>query len=251
MEAFMASLFGMQINQVMLIAGIGLFVFVMINRLRRGFGKTGGGVYTSRTWQSERRPGHPARSPREEIVSARLRSAAALPEHESWEVEFHRLSREVKGEIETRMRALEQLIQLAEDARSRLDDSIGRAESLGLSGQRKASRDSRDSRSNDNGGDGDNSEFSSVGRRAERARNAKPNRETVRSLPITAGDDPGEDPRFERVYALADAGFSATKIAGQIGSQIGEVELILSLRRPNHPGMLADSDMDASRPRAA
>ena len=40
-----------------------------------------------------------------------------------------------------------------------------------------------------------------------------------------------DDPRFERVYALADAGFSATKIATQIGSQVGEVELILSLRR--------------------
>jgi hypothetical protein len=248
MEAYMVSLLGMQINQMMLFAGIGLFVLVMINWLRRGFGKTAGRFYAGRTWQSERRPAQPTRGSRDVIGSARLRSAAALPEHESWEVELHHLAREVKGEIESKMRALEELIQLAEDARTRLNGSIGRAESLGLSDHRKAPGDSREGRLNDNA---DKGEFSSVGRRAERARNAKPNRETARSAPITAGDDPGEDPRFERVYALADAGYSATRIAGQIGSQIGEVELILSLRRPNQSGTLADSEMDARRPRAA
>jgi hypothetical protein len=48
---------------------------------------------------------------------------------------------------------------------------------------------------------------------------------------MRVGENLADDPRFERVYALADAGFSAARIASQIGSQVGEVELILSLRR--------------------
>jgi hypothetical protein len=44
-------------------------------------------------------------------------------------------------------------------------------------------------------------------------------------------DNPADDPRFARVFALADAGFSTARIASQVGSQVGEVELILSLRR--------------------
>jgi hypothetical protein len=238
-------LLGMQINQVMLFAGVGLFVFVMINRLRRAFGKSSGGTYADRSRQTDRRPGQPARRPREIIASARQRSAAALPEHESWEVEFHRLAREIKGEIDTKMRALEALIQLAEDARTRLDGSIVRAESLGLSVQRNLGTNSPEGQSFDE------VKFSSGGRRAVRARDAKSNREAARSLQITGGDDPGDDPRFERVYALADAGFSAARIAAQIGSQIGEVELILSLRNANEPGMLAEPDLGTSRPRAA
>jgi hypothetical protein len=238
-------LLGMQINQVVLFAGVGLFVFVMINRLRRSFGKPGGGTYAGRSWQNDRKPGQPARSRREVVGSARLRSAAAMPDHESWEVEFHQLARELKGEIDTKMRALEELIQRAEVARTMLDDSVGRAETLGLNGQLKASTESRLGQSVDN------DEFSSAGRRTERARNARSNREQARSRQTTVGDDPAEDPRFERVYALADAGFSAGKIAGQIGSQVGEVELILSLRRPNQSRMLADPGLDASSRRAA
>jgi hypothetical protein len=221
----MAALLAMQINQAMLLLGIGLFVFVMINRLRRGFGKSNARVLAGRTWQDDRRVAQQSKTSREIIGSARLRSAAASPDHESWEVELHRLAREIKGEIDTKMRAFEELIQLAENARSRLADSIERAESLALSGQRKGSIDSREDRSVEFG------RALPVSRSAERPRNTKPNRERAHSLQTTAGDDPGDDPRFERVYALADAGFSAAKIAGQIGAQVGEVELILSLRQ--------------------
>jgi hypothetical protein len=237
-------LLGMQINQVMLLAGVGLFVFVMINRLRRSF-RSAGEAGARRSWQNDRRPGQPVIGPREVTGGSRLRSAAAVPDHESWEVELHRLAREFKGEIDTKMRALEELIRLAEGARSRLDASIGRAESLGLSDRRDLAADSPESRSVYD------DVSSSVGKRAKRARNARSNRETARSHQTTAGDDPGEDPRFERVYALADAGFSATRIAGQIGSQVSEVELILSLRHANQSGILEDADLEARNRSAA
>lgn len=241
----MSALLGMQINQAMLFAGVGLFVLVMINRLRRSFGKTGGAVYARRSWQNDRRPEQSERSTHEMNGSARRRLAAALPDQESWEVELHRLAREVKGEIDTKMRALAELIQLAEDARTSLDDSVARAESLGPSGQHKGSVDSRQGRSVESGG------VSAVSRSVERPRNSKSHRETARTFQTSVSADSGDDPRFERVYALADAGFSAAKIAGQIGTQVGEVELILSLRHANQPAMLAHPDLEASRPRAA
>jgi hypothetical protein len=221
----MAALLAMQINQAMLFLGIGLFVYVMINRLRRSFGKPNERALAGRSWQNDRRAAQQAGDAGALIGSARLRSAAASPEHESCEVEVHRLAREIKGEIDTKMRLLEELIQLADEASSRLDNSIERAKSLGLNGQPHGPTHSSARLSVEFG------EASPISRSAQRTTNTKQNRERARSLPTTVGDDPGDDPRFERVYALADAGFSAAKIAGQIGSQVGEVELILSLRQ--------------------
>ena len=37
--------------------------------------------------------------------------------------------------------------------------------------------------------------------------------------------------RYDDIYKLADTGLSAAQIATQLGQPIGEVELILSLRR--------------------
>lgn len=41
---------------------------------------------------------------------------------------------------------------------------------------------------------------------------------------------PGADRRYDEIYALADYGFAPAEIAGRVGSPVGEVELILSLR---------------------
>jgi hypothetical protein len=221
----MSPLLGLYINQVVLLLGIGLFVFVMVSRMRRGTVQSGRGPRLGGGWQSDRDSLAQAQRSREPIGSVRLRSTAASPDHESWEVEMHRLARQLKGEIETKMRALERLIQLADEAHARLDASLERTKALGSSNEGQATtalagtataHDVRFARNS-----------------AQPGRTRSSMRDTNVAGRQNLGHQPGDDLRFERVYALADAGFSATKIAGQIGSQIGEVELILSLRQSN------------------
>jgi hypothetical protein len=210
----MSALFGAQINQVMLLLGIGLFIFAIINRLRRGWGQARRPSRLGGSWRDGRESALPAT--REGIGSARLRSATASRDHESWEVEMHAVARQLKAEIDAKMRALEQLIQMADRAREGLEASIERTELLGLGEHGLAAASPRTP----------DSSFAEV---ARRRRNVHAMRETVSGGQARLS---GDDPRFERVYALADAGFSAPKIASQIGSQVGEVELILSLRDP-------------------
>jgi hypothetical protein len=225
MEEWMPPLLGMQINQVMLLGGVGLFLLVLINRLRRGFAQARRQPAPGRGWRSESRSSANETRTREGLGSARLRSAAALAVQESWEVEMHRTARDLKAEIDTKMRALEQLIQLADRARGELDASIERAESSeSLNGPRWSDSSEEARRT-------DRRQGNSAPHAESRAKTARAARDAVSSTRLPPANDPADDPRFERVYALADAGFSATKIAGQVGSQVGEVELILSLRR--------------------
>ena len=221
----MSPLLGLHINQVVLLLGIGLFVFVMVNRIRRAPAQGNRSPQLGGVWRSERDSLLQAQRSREPIGSIRMRSTAASPDHESWEVEMHRLARQLKGEIETEMLALEKLIQLADGAQARLEASLERAKSFGSSHEVEATT---------------KLPGAATAHDVRYARNsAQPGRtrSTLRDAVVAGrqnlGHQPGDDLRFERVYALADAGFSATKIAGQIGSQVGEVELILSLRQSN------------------
>jgi hypothetical protein len=226
------SIFALQTNQIMLLAGIGLILFVFVNRLRRGFVTNERPI--SRHRPSSAGPRRPADTrPGDNIGSSRLRSLAASKDHEAWEVELHRLGREIKGEINTKLSALSRLIQTADEARMQLQAAIDRAESLGLieDGNCAAA--------------GGRRRTEGKPRRIAGVSSADPATAAGRSAPesnpghppahrdITEGDFDSrtDDPRFDRVYALADAGFSAARIASQIGSQVGEVELILSLRR--------------------
>jgi hypothetical protein len=206
----MSSLAGWQFNQIMLLCGVGLLVFVMINRARRGFGRSATGSYAARSRRSDLRHENRESRAREPMGGARLHAARASADHESWEVEMHRLARDIKGEIDSKMQALAQLIQQADQACSQLDASLARVQA----------------------GDCRTADGLRAPHFGPRARNYK----SVTSVSAVPNSESGsreeltDDPRFERVYALADAGFSATRIANQIGSQVGEVELILSLR---------------------
>ena len=198
----MSPMFGMQGSQIALILGIGLFVFVLLKRVRRGFGEAT--HYRSKT-----------------TGGAALHSVKVSKQQEPWEVEMHALARQLKGEIDTKARALERLIQMADEARQGLDSSIQRAESLGLLEQQSFATASLERN------------ISPEYAAAPAARAASVTRAGTSSTRFRLGDNLADDPRFERVYALADAGFSAARIASQVGSQVGEVELILSLRATN------------------
>lgn len=196
----MSAIIGMQGSQIALLLGIGLFVFVLLKRVRRGFGE-------AKHYRAKSTDG------------AASRLIKASKQQESWEVEMHALARRLKGEIDTKLQALERLIQMADEARGELDAAIGRAESLGLLEEHNLATAAVE-RSNSDGC-----------APAPAGRASQSNRAAGTGTRLRMGHSLAEDPRFERVYALADAGFSATRIASQVGSQVGEVELILSLRR--------------------
>jgi hypothetical protein len=199
----MSPMFGMQGSQIALLLGIGLFVFVLLKRVRRGFGET-------QHYRSKR--------------SGPARAVKMSKQQESWEVEMHALARQLKAEIDTKMRALERLIQMADGARGELAASIDRAESLGLLEDRQLAT------SEIEGNRSDRLSAEPVGSTVSRRTTVSSSRGSVSSSRLQVGENLADDPRFERVYALAEAGFPASRIASQIGSQVGEVELILSLR---------------------
>ena len=101
---------------------------------------------------------------------------------------MHDLYRNMKGELDSKMRALQVLIGQANEAADRLQSL------LALNGQRS-------------GGD------------------------VVES---SAGKPQGQLPASaalrEKIYAFADSGRSSTEIAAELGTPVGEVELVLSLR---------------------
>jgi len=204
-------------SQLALLAGIGLIVFVILRRTARTF-KTSPAP-ASRYSRDDDSP-RSAAAAMLPLGSARVRSVGGAAEQEAWEVEMHELARELRSQIDTKMRALESLVRTADEAIGRLEGAVDRAESLGLleepetvgaaASNWNAATAARDA----------SAPFASTAQAASRP---------ARPRPLRMDDEA----RFERVYALADAGLSAAKIATQIGSQVGEVELILSLRRSN------------------
>lgn len=139
------------------------------------------------------------------------------------EVELREVTRELTARLDTKLAALQQLLVQTDAAMARLDQAIDQAEQLGVleRGEPAAAR------CVDKTGSG--------GYRREFEQSADPRFRRDASHPVVTGrltipTDPTDDPRFERVFALAEGGLSAAKISAQTSLQIGEVELILSLR---------------------
>ena len=117
---------------------------------------------------------------------------------------MHDLARELSGQLDSKIRVLELLIREADEAAARLEAAVGKKPDAVSRSTRAALEAPKSSR------------------RIQPTAKA----EIDGKKPLKIADNP----RFERVYALADAGMSVATIANQIGSQVGEVELILSLR---------------------
>ncbi len=184
--------------QWVFLAGLVLLIFILLTRSRRHFR------------QVAKHQANASFNPEPATTGTRRTSVAAgtglnksaTRQHEQWEVSMHDLARDLSGQLDSKIRVLELLIREANQAASRLK-RLGTNRSRGT-GEAHAARPVKPQAS-----------FKPpIQRSVERQRTAPTN------------------PRAERIYALADAGLSPTTIANQIGSQLGEVELILSLRAP-------------------
>ena len=115
-----------------------------------------------------------------------------------WEVRMYDTARTLSGQLDSKMsRALQSLVAEADRAAARLEAALER------SGQPRPSQ----------------------GHQAQ----------SLAGADESSSDDPSPDAaprphRHEEIYTLADYGYEPAEIARRVGTPIGEVELILSLR---------------------
>lgn len=117
-----------------------------------------------------------------------------------WEVELRELSRELQGQLDSKIAILQHLIRDARQQADRLEAMLAQAAQQG----RPISADAKSPL-------------------VERLR-ASAERTTPKPASPAAR-------RHAEIYSLADAGLSSASIASRLGSPIGEVELILGLRQ--------------------
>jgi hypothetical protein len=149
---------------------------------------------------------------------------AAMPprDFEKWEVAMHDLARDLSGQLDSKIRVLELLIREADKAAARLETALARtrngAERSGAG--RNVAEPMRGT-----------AHPTAAATKATSPNGKKTTEKTTEQVIRESSANAADQPRFDRIYALADAGLSPATIANQIGSQIGEVELILGIRR--------------------
>ena len=142
-------------------------------------------------------------------------SPACLPEDLArWEVEMHETARTLSAQLDAKLGLLQSLILEADRAAARLEDALEQAyPTLPPGSQAESLRPAVESR--DLATD-------------EEPVAAEGEISTAEGEPSQIGD---RGRRREEIYRLADYGFTAGEIARRVGSPVGEVELILSLRQ--------------------
>ncbi len=161
--------------------------------------------------------------------AGKTRSSPTVPDDlAEWEVEMHETARRLCGQLDAKLGLLQSLVVEADRAAARLEDALKRAYPALPPGSQAESllppggqpRDSggrkppkfRDPPSDLEGAPADSDGCSSDGESLSATDRAR---------------------RRAEVYRLADYGFATPEIAKRVGSPVGEVELILSLRETN------------------
>jgi hypothetical protein len=143
-----------------------------------------------------------------------------------WEVEMHDMARDLSGQLDSKMSALQHLIREADRAASRLEtalEAIKREQAPRPMGSSAVANDTPPLAPTPR----------MVMSQADSLRTPKVSDEPVASSSATAtkpSDRPSADRRYEEIYLLADYGFSQADIAQRVSMPIGEIQLILSLR---------------------
>jgi len=136
---------------------------------------------------------------------------AAPPEVANWEVHMHETARDLMGQLDSKMRALQALTAEADRAAARLEAALDKSNEShregAFSGRRQAGQ-------------------------AEGLAPAPSPPSTPPSQPPAAPQPPLQPAasRHEEIYTLSDYGYDAAEIARRLGLPVGEVELALRLR---------------------
>ncbi len=200
-------------SSLLLLVAIVIIVFILFSRAQR---QASGGLKRRSPFGSPLEPdGKAAHS---------QQSPDAMVQ---WEVEMHETARQLSARLDSKMGALEQLIHEADRAAARLEAALAAA---------RPERSSAKTMTIDPEAAGQAAEERSLGPppsqadalRSAGAVPAKPlvGDPTETTVPTRLADDR----RYEEIYTLADYGLDTGEIAQRVGTPVGEVELILSLR---------------------
>jgi hypothetical protein len=139
-----------------------------------------------------------------------------------WQVQMHETARDLKAELDSKIGVLQQLVRMAGDHEQRLGQLIARGEQLGLPRPGDVLSEIQQATSQSNGLHSGPNIDGPTGPAASR-------------LPAPSARARGllSEPTDQQlaVYQLADQGHSAASIAEQVGLPLGEVEMLLSIRR--------------------
>jgi len=183
-------------------------------------------------------------NPEERLRSSSL-GRALSSSLEQWEVRMHELTRELEGRINSKLGLLEQLIQEADRAAARLESALRTAESIRktqAAGMLPASAHPAIEINPPAGTAEKDQTAGNVNPDISQPQVTQANLQdgitaeapaSVSSSPSTGElPDKGHPRRsVEEIYTLADYGYSPEEIAQRTGTPIGEVQLILSLRK--------------------
>jgi hypothetical protein len=142
-----------------------------------------------------------------------------------WEAQMQERARELSSRLDSKIVALEERIREADRAAARLEAAVAAAERQIAPVSDPPSEDPPRARA-DSPGLPPISQAEAL--RSAGTGNARP--------PVGSRNDdeasarPAAERRYEEIYMLADYGLAPSEIAQRVGSPIGEVELILSLR---------------------
>jgi hypothetical protein len=138
-----------------------------------------------------------------------------------WEVEMHDTARQLSGQLDSKLAALGHLVREADRAAARLEAA--------LSATRPPTPATTTTDACATAGQPDEP----PGNQARALHAAGATEEPAE--PPTAGSPsatprPPADRRYEEIYLLADYGFDPAEISRRVGTPVGEIQLILSLR---------------------
>jgi hypothetical protein len=188
----------------LLLGAMALVIFIMLARVQRYYRRPRA---KQPTWPSPRRETSEEPSPRMEGPGAMVK----------WEVEMHETARTLSAQLNSKMGALEQLIRDADRAAARLEAALTAAGDGVATPAAGGANDERLSETVDN------PPQLPPASQAEGLRSAA-------TVDAPAASHPPAERRYEEIYTLADYGLPASEIAQRVGSPVGEIELILSLR---------------------
>jgi len=175
-------------------------------------------------------------SPRPSLAPAPRQEPSRPPFHagassalDNWEVQMHEVARELSAQLDSKMGLLEQLIREADRAASRLETALAAARRGDMPA---APRPIASLPSVAPAPDVSEPSSSVPINQAEGLKGAgRPEGPDARRIEDLAGRGPAKDRRYEEIYTLADYGYDAAEIARRVGTPIGEVQLILGLRK--------------------
>jgi len=146
-----------------------------------------------------------------------------------WEVRMHETARDLSGQLDSKMGALGRLIREADRAAARLEAALEAASDPA----KPPSAADVTSRPPAESGDAIDplppqpaSQADALKKPSDACRRASADAWVPEENRLPAASD-----RYGEIYLLADYGFDAAEIARRVGSPVGEVELILGLRR--------------------